>query len=113
MKPRFTMFYTDHTFVDDGKDVEVVFKVPEVWAYAPKDGMQGVIVHRADGKLVPHDGRDIYVVLPSGEPMATNDLGPLLRSIGIAKYGLQIPTVEFDEVRERMRAYRRNHEEGI
>jgi hypothetical protein len=106
------MFYPDETILDDGEDVEVTFKVPRAWLDASKDGMQGVITHREDGKLVPHDGRDIYVVLPNGEPMATNDLGPLLRSMGIAKYGLQIPTVEFDEVRERMRAYRRNHEEG-
>ena len=111
MKPRFAMFYPDKTLLDDGEDVEVTFRVPRVWLEAPRDGMQGVIVHRDDGKLVVHDGRDIYAVLQTGEPMATKDLGPLLRAAGIAKYGLWIPNVEFDAVRTRMRIYRQDHEE--
>jgi hypothetical protein len=110
MKPRFAMFYPDHTFVDDGKDVEVVFKVPEVWAYAPKDGVQAVIVHRDDGQIIVHENRDIYAVLQSGEPMATNDIGPLLRSTGLAKYGLWIPNEEWATVRTRLQEYRRQHE---
>jgi hypothetical protein len=106
------MFYADRTLLDDGDDVEVTFKVPRVWSNAPRDGMQAVIIHGDEGKLVAHDGRDIYSVLQNGEPMATNDLGPLMREVGIAKYGLWIPTVEFDAVRERMREYRRQHEGG-
>lgn len=112
MKPRFAMFYPDQTLLDDGEDVEVTFKVPRVWLEAPRDGIQGVIVHRDDGKLAAHEGRDIYAVLQSGEPMATNDLGPILRAAGLAKYGLWIPNVEFEAARERMREYRRNHEEN-
>jgi len=110
---RFAMFYPDKTLLDDGEDVDVTFKVPKVWLDAPRDGMQAVIIHREDGKLVVHEGRDIYAVLQTGEPMATNDLGPLLRTAGLAKYGLWIPNNEFEEVRERMREYRRDHEETI
>jgi hypothetical protein len=113
MKPRFAMFYPDHTLIDNGEDVEVTFKVPQMWSLAPKDGMQGIIIHRKDGKLLAHDGRDIYAVLPDGEPMATDDLGPMMRAEGIAKYGLWIPTVEYEAVRERMREYRRQHEGGF
>ena len=111
MKPRFAMFYPDQTLLDDGEDVEVTFTVPRVWLNAPRDGMQGIIIHNG-GKLLAHDGRDIYAVLETGEPIATNDLGPMMRAAGIAKYGLWIPNVEFEQVRERMREYRRQHEEG-
>jgi hypothetical protein len=107
------MFYPDQTLLDNGEDVEVTFKVPKVWFDAPRDGMQAIMIHREDGQLVAHDGRDIYSVLQNGEPMATNDLGPLMREVGMAKYGLWIPTVEFDAVRERMREYRRQHEEDF
>ena len=110
MKPRFAMFYPDKTLVDDGEDVEVTFTVPRVWLEAPRDGMQGIIVHSEDGNILAHAGRDIYCVLQNGEPIATNDFGPVLRELGLAKYGLWIPTVEFEVVRERMREYRRNHE---
>jgi len=112
MLPRFALFYPEETLIDDGEDIEITFRVPRVWLNAPKDGMQSVIIHREDGKLVPLDSRDIYAVLPTGEPIATNDIGPVLRAAGIAKYGLWIPNVEFDQVRERMRAYRKNHEEN-
>jgi hypothetical protein len=107
------MFYPDHTLIDNGEDVEVTFKVPQMWSLAPKDGMQGIIIHRKDEKLLAHTGRDIYAVLPDGEPIATDDLGPMMRAEGIAKYGLWIPTVEYEAVRERMREYRRLHERGF
>jgi hypothetical protein len=111
MEPRFVIFYSDKVLSDDGEDVEVSFRVPKVWLEAPRDGVQAVVIHRDDGNLVVHEGRDIYAVLPTGEPMATNDLGPMMRATGIAKYGLWIPNEEFEAVREQVRAYRRQHEE--
>ena len=107
MEPRFAMFYPDETLIDDGEDVEVTFTVPRVWFNAPRDGMQAVAIHRSDGKISVHDGRDIYAVLQNGEPMATDDLGPVLRAAGLVKHGLWIPNEEFEAVRERVRAYRR------
>jgi hypothetical protein len=111
MKPRFAMFYPDQTLIDDGEDVEVTFKVPKTWFDAPRDGMQAVVIHRDDGKLVVHEGRDVYAVLQDGEPMATNDLGPMMRAAHIAKYGLWIPNEEWAQVRVRLQEYRRQHEE--
>jgi hypothetical protein len=110
MKPRFAMFYPDHTLIDNGEDVEVTFKVPQVWSDAPKDGMQAVLVHRADGLLSLHDSLDIYAVHPNGEPFGTHDIGPVLRRSGLVKYGLQLPNEEWDAVRERVRDYRRQYE---
>jgi len=107
---RFTMVYPDRMLEDDGTDVEVVFRVPRVWKNAPADGMQAVIAHQNDGRLRVYDQCDIYAVLPNGEPMATDDLGPVLRAAGIAKYGLWIPNQEFEQVRKRIRAYRKQHE---
>jgi hypothetical protein len=110
MTPRFAMFYPDQTLLDDGEDVDVTFKVPKVWLDAPRDGMQCVVVHRQDGKLTDYYGRDMYIVMQNGQPMATDDVGPLLRTAGIAKYGLWIPDVEFDAVRQRVQEHRRQHE---
>ena len=110
MKPRFAMFYSDQTLLDDGEDVEVAFKVPRVWLDAPKDGLQAVVVHRDDGKLTVHIGRDIHAVMPSGDLMNTNDLGPLMRSIGLAKYGLWIPDDDFDQIHSRLKQHRREYE---
>lgn len=110
MSPRFIMVYPDRDIVDDGEDVELRFIVPRVWRDAPADGMQAVIKHRSDGKLSVHDSSDIYSVMQNGEPMATDDLSPLLRSIGLVKNGLWLPNEEFAAVRERIRMYRREHE---
>ena len=111
MQPRFVMFYADGSIVeDDGEDIEVTFKVPRVWLDAPKDGLQSIVRHRADSKLVVLDSHDQYAVLPNGEPMATNDLAALLRSVGIAKSGLQIPDEEWAANTERVRAYRKQWE---
>ena len=112
MVPRFAMFYADGSVVlDDGEDVEVVWRVPRKWHEAPADGLQAVMVHRPDGRLRNHDSRDVYAVLQNGEPMATDDIGPLLRAAGIVKYGLWIPDEEWERVRDRVRAYRKEHEE--
>lgn len=107
MASRFVMFYSDTDVVDDGKDVEVTFRVPRVWLGAPRDGLQAIIKHRSDGKLVVVDNHDHYSVMQNGEPMGTGDLSALFRSVGLVKSGLWIPDVEFDEVRHRVREYRR------
>ena len=110
MKPRFAMFYSDQTLLDDGEDVEVTFKVPRVWFDAPKDGLQAVMVHRDDGKLTVHTGLDVHMVMPNGEPMNTNDLGPLMRWVGLAKYGLWTPTEDFEQIYSRLKQHRREYE---
>ena len=104
------MFYPDETLIDDGRDIEVTWTVPRVWRDAPKDGMQAVVVHRDDGILSLHDSLDLYAVHLDGEPFGTHDLGPVLRALGLVKYGLQLPNDEWDAVRERVREYRRQHE---
>lgn len=113
MAPRFVMFYPDRTIADDGVDTEVRFTVPRVWCDAPADGMQAAIVHLPDGRLRVIDSSDIYAVMQNGEPFGTNDVGPLVRSLGLAKYGLNLPNEEFAQVRERLRAYRKAHEETV
>jgi hypothetical protein len=108
------MFYADGpTIVDDGEDVEVIFRVPRAWLDAPTDGVQFVVRHMPDGKLRVHEQRDRYFVLQNGEPVA-NDEGPvaLLRSLGILKAGLWIPDEEYQAVREQVRAYRAGCEAG-
>ena len=111
MTPRFVMFYADGSTVeDDGEDVEVTFKVPRAWLNSPRDGLQTVIRHRPDGKLVVIQGHDQYAVLQNGEPMGTSDLSVILRATGIAKSGLWIPDEEFEAVREKVRAYRKAQE---
>lgn len=108
MGPRFVMFYSDGSIVaDDGDDAEVTFRVPRAWLGAPRDGLQAVVQHRPDGKLTVLSGHDQYAVLTNGEPMATDDLSPLLRAAGIAKSGLWIPDEEYQAVREQVRQYRR------
>lgn len=110
MAPRFVMIYPDQNIVDDGEDVELRWMVPRVWLDAPADGMQAVIKHRPDGKIQVVESLDIYSVMQNGEPMGTNDLSPMLRSIGLIKNGLWIPDVEFENVRSRIRQYRKEHE---
>lgn len=110
MTPRFVMVYPDQMFVDDGSDVEVTFKIPRVWRDAPADGMQAAIIHLPDGKLRVFDSANIYSVMQNGEPFGTDDIGPLVRGLGIAKYGLNLPNAEWDEVRDRLRKYRKEHE---
>lgn len=110
MAPRFVMFYPDADIVDDGKDVEVIFRIPRAWYGAPRDGLQMVVKHRHDGKLQVVDSHDQYSVMQNGEPMGTGDLSALFRSVGLVKSGLWIPDVEFDAVRARVQDYRRRWE---
>lgn len=112
LTPRFAMFYSDDLVIkDDGEDIEVTFRVPRAWFGAPKDGLQTVMRFRPDGKIVVLNGHNQYAVLMNGEPMATDDLSPLLRAAGIAKSGLWIPDEEYEEVRERVRQYRKEWEQ--
>jgi hypothetical protein len=108
--PRFAMFYPDETLIDDGRDISVHWTVPRVWFEAPRDGMQAVAVHRDDGHLVVHESRDIFAVLQNGEPISTDDMGPVLRTAGIVKHGLWLPNEEWARVRTRLQEYRRQHE---
>jgi len=103
---RFRMFYPDQE-IDGNTDetVPVVFHVPRAWLHAPRDGVQAVVKHSEDGKLVRLEGRDQYAVLQDGEPFCTDDLVPTMRATGLVKSGLQLPDTEFDEVRQRVRAY--------
>lgn len=112
MKPRFTLFYPDREIADDGEDVEVTIKVPRAWLDAPADGMQAIVKHRADGKLMVYDSRDFYFLTMNGELYGTDDITPVLRAAGLLKNGLQLPDEEFAAVRERMRTYRKNHDRG-
>jgi len=109
---RFAIFYADGSVVeDDGVDETVTFRVPRAWLRAPCDGVQFVVAHRSDGRLQVLQNHDIYMTMPNGEPIASNDMGAQLRSVGIAKYGLWIPDQEYFAIRERVREYRRVHEE--
>lgn len=111
MSSRFALFYGDGSIVkDDGQDVEITFRVPRAWIDSPKDGVQFVVAPGLDGKLVVYEQKDLYFMLPGGEPMATDDLGPVLRSLGLLKCGLWIPNEEYAAIRETVRAYRREHE---
>jgi len=107
MAPRFVMFYPQHEVVDDGEDVEITFKVPRVWLGASRDGLQSIVKHRHDGKPQVVDSHNQYCVMQNGEPMGTDDLSSLFRSMGLVKSGLWIPDVEFDAVRKRVQEYRR------
>jgi hypothetical protein len=109
--PRFVIFYADGSVVkDDGEDVEVVFKVPKIWAEAPKDGVQFVVEHLSDDKLRVYQQYDHYFVLPGGQPKGAKSTDPMLRNLGILKHGLWIPDEEFEEIREAVQEYRRKHE---
>lgn len=111
MSPRFAMFYPDGSpMLDDGEDVEVTFRVPRVWLDAPKDGLQIVVEHLPDGKMRLFQQYDRYFTLPGGQPKGADSTDPLLRSLGILKHGLWLPDDEYDQVRERVRLYRRAHE---
>lgn len=102
MEPRFAMFYSDQTIVDEGEDAEVTFKVSQTWLDAPWDGLQAVVT----GDVILRN-QDIYCPLQNGELASTNDLGPILRAAGLAKYGLYIPTEEYEAVAKRVKEYRR------
>jgi hypothetical protein len=95
------MFYSDQTLLDDGEDAEVTWAVPKVWRDAPWDGLQAVVA----GDVV-YRGQDIYCPLQSGELVTTNDLGPIMRAAGLAKYGLYIPKLEHEAVSKRVKEYR-------
>ena len=102
---RFALFYNDQTLLDDGQDVDVTWKVPKVWHDAPRDGVQAVVVPGAPDRVLR--GVDIYFPLTNGEMIGTNDLGPILRTEGLAKYGLHIPTPEYEAVNQRVKEFRR------
>ena len=102
---RFAMFYPDDTLYDDGTDVEVVWKVPRVWHEAPRDGLQVVVVNGQPDITLRE--KDIYCPMMNGEIMSTDDLGPIMRTAGLAKYGLYLPRVEYDAVNQRVKEYRR------
>lgn len=103
---RFRMFYQDQEIEGDTcETLPVVFHVPTAWIDAPRDGLQAVVKHGDDGRLVRLEGRDLYSVLQGGEPFCTDDIVPTMRAAGLVKSGLQLPDEEFAEVRERIRAY--------
>jgi hypothetical protein len=106
----FAMFYADerHDVIDDGSSdfVEVTFRIPRKWAEAPVAGLQAVSTMLETERVQIHRGSDVYLTMPSGERMHTNDPSAMLAMLGVAKFGAWVPDPIFRAAQERANKWR-------
>lgn len=70
------------------------------WEDAPADGVLFVVDKQGD--VHHHSGADYYWKLQDGTVVATSDLGPLLRSLGIVKFGRWTTHTNMERIRQRV-----------
>lgn len=106
--PRFAMFYAEpkNDVLDDGEDIEITLKIPRAWVEAPIVGLQHVVCRREDGRMQVLFGDDVFMTMPNGEIIKTNDPLAQLLSIGMAKLGLWVPDPIFRASQERANRWR-------
>jgi hypothetical protein len=71
------------------------------WTQAPADGVLFAVEWEGDQKRV-YSGHDYY--LNDGGLGYTDDLGPLLRKLGVVKFGRWTSHANLERVRKRMEA---------
>lgn len=67
------------------------------WEQAPSDGVLVLRPNDERGSPLFH-GCEYYVNRSGFRPYMTNDLGPLLRSLGIIKFGREAPRERYHEI---------------
>ncbi|OGS01551.1 MAG: hypothetical protein A2V88_02690 [Elusimicrobia bacterium RBG_16_66_12] len=89
---RWKIYYDDRTTFssEDGR-----------WSDAPTDGVLFVVVWDERGKT-PYSGADYYY-MEGDQLCSTHDLGPLLRKLGIVKFGRWTSIRRMEEAAARVR----------
>lgn len=91
--PHWRLYYPNHATYDsdDGAFVD-----------APNDGVQAIKKRDSKGRLCTFHGHDFYPWAPDSSLYGTDDLGPILRTLGWIKFGATVDDSHFRDILARV-----------